>query len=38
MTWRRKAQAALDAGELEWALRIADDALVVNKDNQKSKA
>jgi alkyl sulfatase BDS1-like metallo-beta-lactamase superfamily hydrolase len=34
----KKAQKAFDAGELEWALRIADDALVVNKDNQKSKA
>jgi alkyl sulfatase BDS1-like metallo-beta-lactamase superfamily hydrolase len=28
-----KAKAALDAGKLEWALRIADDALVLDKDN-----
>jgi alkyl sulfatase BDS1-like metallo-beta-lactamase superfamily hydrolase len=28
-----KAKTALDAGNLEWALRIADDALVLNKDD-----
>jgi alkyl sulfatase BDS1-like metallo-beta-lactamase superfamily hydrolase len=29
----KKAQSALDAGKLEWALRLADDVLVLEPDN-----
>ena len=28
-----KAESALDAGKLEWALRLADDALVLDPEN-----